>query len=55
MESGEEQVPHENAVVALLQDTLMRVLSVLETMGQTGGPADILGISQTRARVQPQD
>lgn len=52
IEPREEQVPLEYAATPLLKDTLLRVLSMLETMGQTGSPTSILDTSQTRVRVQ---
>lgn len=47
IEPREEQVPYDYAAPSLLQNTLLRVLSALETMGQAGSPADTSGTSHT--------
>lgn len=49
-----KRVPHDYVVTSLLQDTLLRVLSVLETLRKAGSLIDTFGTSQTQVRVQPQ-
>ncbi|XP_015165067.1 uncharacterized protein [Solanum tuberosum] len=55
IDDREDQVPPEPAVTPLLQDTLLRVLSVLESFTQGGGATTTPQDSQTREGAQTQE
>ena len=55
IDDKEDQVPPEPAVTPLLQDTLLRVLTVLEGFNQDGGATTTPHDSRTRQGAQTQE
>ncbi|KAH0771759.1 hypothetical protein KY290_015740 [Solanum tuberosum] len=55
IDDSKDQVPPETATTLLLQDTLLRVLSVLESFTQGGGTTATPQDSQTREGTHTQE